>query len=419
MRGAIAAALVVLVAAAAACEDDPAPAPLPPAAEAPASRHDALHDALVSDARALAFQDGDWVEDLGDAPFFGLASLARRAASAPLPPEDAARRDAALARARRLLDDELVKGDLQEKVMAALGLIELVAASGDRSDVARLDSFVDRLDSLTKTFGDYLDAAAEQSWAIRTYGPTSVTALVGLVLAQYALLIGGDRAEERLDRAIEIDKKIAERAFGDLVDGPSAKPARAFALTPGDPGLYLYPNVAMILLEGRLYRLTHDEAYLLEIRALYAAIQPLKLSDAPARYASPYAAASLGAKTRDVATLSSQNYLALALMVLYETTGEARFVDEADRVLDGIEAMRGPYCIADVHQDDACAPACAPGKACEATTCTDDRCTTGLLHHVVDGRLARKGDATLFCAGCNLQTLYVIGYRRALASQSY
>jgi hypothetical protein len=403
----------------AACEEEPAPEPLPPAATAPPSRHDAMRDALTTDARALAFQDGDWIEDLGDAPFFGLAWLSRRSSAGPLPPEDAARRDQALARARKLLAEELVKGDLQEKVMAALGLIEHVAASGDRSDVPLVDSFVDRLESLTKTFGDYLEAAADQSWAIRTYGPTAVTALVGLVDAQYALLVGGDRRQDRVDRAIEIDKKIAERAFSDLVEPESGVAVRGFAASPGRPGLALYPNVAMLLLEGRLYRLTHDEAYKLESRALYAAIQPLKLSDAPARYASPYAADSLKAKTRDVSTLSSQNYLALALMVLYEITGEARFLEEADRVLDGIEKMRGPYCIADVRQDDECAPACAPGKACVATTCAEDRCTTGLLHHVVDGRLADKNDPTVFCSGCNLQTLYVLGYRRSLAQQPW
>src|SRR5690606_9289137 len=133
------------------------------------------------------------------------------------------------------------------------------------------------------------------------------------------------------------------------------------------------------------------EAYRLEARALYAAIQPLKLSDAPARYASPYATSLVGATTNDVSTLSSQNYLALALMLLFEVTSDQRFVDEADRVLDSIEQMRGSYCI-------------------------EQRCADGLLHHFVDGRLAEPGDGTLFCSGCNLQTLYVLGYRRGLAN---
>ena len=185
---------------------------------------------------------------------------------------------------------------------------------------------------------------------------------------------------------------------------------------PGDPRVDLYPNVAMLILEGRLFRLTHDEAYRLEARGLYAAIQPLKLF--PTRYASPYAAAMLGAKTPDVATLSSQNYLALALMVLFEITGDRKFVDEADLILDGIEGLRGPWCLAQVHHE-SCTPACATMQACVVDRCEVDRCQTGLLHHEVDGRLAMPGDATLFCSGCNLQTLYVVGYRRSLAKEPF
>ena len=111
-----------------------------PVESAPPSRHDALHDALVLDARATSFAGGDWLEDLGDAPFFGPATLARRRASAPLSPEEQARLEAALARSRALLSQDLLTGDLQEKVMATLGLIEHVAASGDTSDVAQLDA---------------------------------------------------------------------------------------------------------------------------------------------------------------------------------------------------------------------------------------------------------------------------------------
>jgi hypothetical protein len=85
-------------------------------------------------------------------------------------------------------------------------------------------------------------------------------------------------------------------------------------------------------------------------------------------------------------------------MVLFEITGDQRFVDEADRVLDSIETMRGNYCVGDAEPQ---------------------RCGNGLLHHFVDGRLAEPGDGTLFCSGCNLQTLYVLGYRRALANEPW
>jgi hypothetical protein len=313
----------------------------------------------------------------------------------------------------------VLEGEIQDRVMAALGTIEYVAASGDRSVVPVLDDFVDRLDALTHLLGDYLEVGAEQSWALRTYGPTAITALVALVEAQEALLVGGGRASERTDRAIAIDAKIRERALADLVDVPTGRQARAYAFAPGQAGLYDYPNLAALLLQARLFRLTRREEFRLEARALYAALQPLKLSDAPARYASPYAKASLGLDARDLSTLSSQNYLTLGLLLLYEITGEQRFVDEADRMLDGVAAMRGPWCEADVNPAGACAPACAAGQACVAAACAADRCATGLLHHVVDGRLAQPSDGVVFCAGCNFQTLYVAGYRRMLAGERY
>jgi hypothetical protein len=381
----LAAALVALVA----CSDDPAEEPAPLAS---ASRHGALRDALAADARAFAFADGDWQEDLGDAPFFGLGWLTHQK---PLAGDELARRDQAIERGRAVLAGPLLEGDLQDKVMAALGLIEHIAATGDRSDVPTVDQFVDSLDSLTRTLGDYLEAGADRSWAIRTYGPTAVTALVALLEAQYALFVGGERATERLERAKAIDAKIGERAFGDLASG--AGTSRGYAIAPGRAELEIYPNVSMLMLKARLFRVTKDEAYRLEARALYAAIQPLKLTDAPARYASPYASTLVGAKTNDVSTLSSQNYLALSLLLLFEITGDPRFVDEADRVLDSIEQMRGNYCIGDA----------------------EPRCANGLLHHFVDGRLAAPGDGTLFCSGCNLQTLYVLGYRRSLASEPW
>ena len=395
MKRALAIAVALSTCISAACGESPKTED-PALPVAPPSRHAAMRDALVVDAQGYAFDGGDWLEDLGDAPFFGLAWLARRAKDGSLDADAAARRDMAIVRTRTLLAGALLEGDLQDKVMAALGLIEHVAASGDRSDLPAIDDFVDRLDTLTRTLGDYLEAGADRSWAIRTYGPTAVTALVALVEVQYALLVGGERKNERLERAQAIDRKIHTRAFGDLGT------VRGYAIAPGRIELEIYPNVSMAMLKARLFRVTRDEAYRLEARALHAAIQPLKLTDSPTRYASPYASALVGAKTSDVSTLSSQNYVALALLLLFEITGDARFVEEADRLFDAIETMRGPWCASNVN----------PGT-------TPDRCTTGLLHHIVDGRIAQPGDGTLFCSGCNLQTLYVLGYRRALANEPF
>lgn len=406
-----------------ACGEDSSDGEIP-VRSAPPSHHADLTAALTDDARQFSFEDGDWREDLGDAPFYGLAWLARRAEAGTLDPEGFARRDAALERAKGALGGSLLEGDIQDRVMAALGLIEYVGASRDTAIVPLLDDFVDRLDNLTRTLGDYIEVGADRSWALRTYGPTAVTALVALVQAQHALYIGGDRKKERTDRVVAIDAKIRERALTDLTDAATNRTVRGYAFAPGKAGLYDYPNLAMLLLKSRLYRLTRDEVFRLEARSMYVALQPLKLTDVPARYSSPYAKESLGIDSRDLTTLSSQNYLTLGLMLLFEITGEQRFIDEADRVLDAIAAMRGPWCASNVHDPAACTPpgavtTCTKDQACIDGACTADRCTTGILHHTVNGRLALPEDGTLFCAGCNLQTLYVLGYRRSLAGERW
>jgi hypothetical protein len=175
----------------------------------------------------------------------------------------------------------------------------------------------------------------------------------------------------------------------------------------------------MLAVEARLFRLTQNEDYLLEARALFAAIQPLKLADAPARYATPYADALLGVDTRDLTTLAGQSYAAWAMLLLFEISGDERFVDEADRMFDQIATMRGPWCESQVHDGSTCAPACAGGQTCLSSRCSPERCTTGAVHHVLGGRLATPADGVVFCSGCSFEALYVLGYRRSLAGEPW
>lgn len=373
----------------------------------PAFRHDDFYARLAEDAEAFTFVGGEWVESLGDAPFYGLAFYAHAARATPSPPlRDAwiARAETARRRARALITNaDFATGDLQQMVMATLGLIDYADATGDKSDLPTIDAFMDRFDRLVSLIGWYLDiGGADKSWALQTYGPTSISALVGLMNAQYAHLLGGtDAAAARLDWAKQMADHIDTAAYG----------GSFYAFGAGRDGLIDYPNIAMIAFSARLYELSHDEKYKARALSVYDAIQPLKLSTSPTRYYSPYSADAMGAKTRDYSTLSSQSYLMLALMLLYEITGEARFVVEMDSIVDAVSTeMVGKWCLSDVHRD-ACAPACAE-SVCVASSCHADACGEAILHHWIDGRQARPSDPTFFCSGCNLQALYVLWYRR-------
>ena len=81
---------LVLAALLAGCSTTPAPAVdagpqyLPACTTpAPAFRHAAFYETLKADARAFSVVDGDWLEDQGDATFYGLAFHARVAKDDP------------------------------------------------------------------------------------------------------------------------------------------------------------------------------------------------------------------------------------------------------------------------------------------------------------------------------------------------
>lgn len=398
-------ALTTLVASLAACSADapppaqPAPVPMPP------FRHQAFYEALQADAEHFTIRDGDWVEDYGDAAFYGLAFYARTGAEAA-DQARLARAQAARDRSALLLTDaDLLNGDINEFAMSALGLIDAIDATGDASAQPVLDDFIDRLDTLVKTFGYYLDGLSDQSWAFETYGTTAVCALLGLINAQYAHVLGGERAAERAEWAKQMAASISDHAWnGALYDFGGPRDIDC-----------IYPNIAMILLNARLFQLTGDEAYRERALATYQGIQPFRLPGEPVRYRSPYSAEAMGATTDDYWTLSSQSYLLLALMTLAEITNDPAYAVEADSVIDALSTkLHGSWCLSDRH-DEVCSPLCAQDQVCVVDACEADTCQDAVLHHWIDGRAALPTDPEYICSGCNLQLLYVLWYRRRLA----
>jgi len=339
------AALAIGLALALACDE---PEIVIPVRSAPASRHDSLRDALRDDARAFAFEDGDWLEDLEDAPNYGLAWLARTG-------EDNARRDAAKTRALERLEGEPYR---LEKLESARGLVEYAVAAGDRSVVPALEAYADRLAGVS----DYFAVATYGDEA--EYGPTALTAMVALLDAEMTLFLGS----QRKGHALAIDAAIRARAYGDLIEPTTLKQARAYAFAPGMAGIRDAPNLAMLILKARLFRLTKDEVLRIEARALNGVLESVPL-----------------------ALLSSRADRAFGLTLMFEITGEQRFIDATDAAFDSAAALRGPWC--------------SP-----VTT----RCTTGLVHDQTNGALA-----STLCAGCTFRMLWTLGYRRALAGAAY
>jgi hypothetical protein len=271
---------------------------------------------------------------------------------------------------KAVADPPYVLDNLEEVMMAALGLVEYAAQTGDQTLVPDLENFIETINSLTVGLGRYIDVSAGK-FAIQTYGPTAITAAVALLNLQYATYLKTPLAPERVAFAREVVATIEEKArYGE-----------GYRVKPGEDLLELYPNTMMMLVLARLYEQTGETQYLDAAERVFRFIQPLR-NRARGGYNSPYSAATMGARTGDYSTLSSQNYLTLALLVLFEDTGNRRYFEEATFVLTFIHD----------HLYDS-----LQGR---------------VLHHFIDGRIALPSDPEYFCTGCNLQLLYVLWYAR-------
>ncbi len=332
---------------------------------------------LRMQSNALGFDraGGDWTEDLGDAPFYGAGFYGRVAQ------QQGDAEAEAIALAARDYDLEVLQqaaGDmaffmanLEEVIMAALGLIEYADATGDRDFIAELDQVIDTTNSALQIFGDYLQDTGLSSWALEVYGPTAITAAVALLNLQYATYLDTDLVQSRVDRALQIVAAIDANALEIDASG-----GERYLFQSGTTDLYLYPNAMMILVLNRLQELDAQPGALERAEKVLVALEPLKDAERGG-YDSPYSAAVMGASSRDYATLSSQNYLLLALSILYRNTGDDRYLDQALDLFDFIRTR-----LYDETQDV-------------------------ILHHWMDGRPALPEDPEYFCSGCNLQFLYV------------
>ncbi len=385
------------------CDGDSGPSEDP----VPEFRHAELYESVQDWARTLTRIDGDWKEDWGDGSFFGLGFYVQEGTSSSNDEYLAIAQDL-MSRNLALIEDEsLLTGDVNEIAMCLLGLIEYVAATGDTSGLVAIDEMIAVLNDLMEATGHYFPPEAVDSFAMDFYGPTSINGLLALISLQRAYLLAGD------DDLVEVAAAVVDQLDARAWNGTY------YEFSDTREGLFLYPNVTLIMLNVRLFQLTGEQAYLDRALDTHAGIQPLRVDEAsglagPGRYRSPYSADVEGAETDDYTTLSSQNYLMMALMLLHQVTGDPAYLHETDAVLDFIETcLVGGWCLSHFHTGD-CTDPCDEGDVCIEETCFEDACHTGVLHHWIDGRIATPDDTVLICSGCNLQLLYVMWFRQHL-----
>ena len=331
-----------------------------------------FYETVREHALGYEYLDGDWLEDFGDASFWGPAFLVRvgseenREDYLAIAGEAFQRNLGVLRKATG--DIGYFMDSLDEVLMSALGVIEVLSATGDSEGLEDLDALVDLVNMSVEGLGTYLDVDVD-SYALNTYGPTAITATIALLNLRYAELLDTPLCNARLATGRAMMAVTDEKAWG----------GEAYLFRPGEEKRYLYPNVVSIMANTTAYRLTGEEAYRERAVATYQGIQVLKAPDLGCYY-SPYSAVYMGAQTEVYSTLSSQNYTMMALALLWETTGDDAYRDEIVELATFVEDY--------LWQD---------GR---------------ILHHWMDGHIAVPTDPEYFCSGCNLQFLYVCWYAR-------
>ncbi|NUN15175.1 MAG: hypothetical protein HUU55_16225 [Myxococcales bacterium] len=338
--------------------------------ESIAVKHDDLRTTLASWTNEPArIHNGDWVGDYGDAPMYGPSYDLRQWAATGI--------DFHLQRALMSLEhnQQLVKAatsDLsvlmsqtESVAMALLSLLEAgLILPTDEYHVAA-DALLDVVDALSVGYGDYL-AIDVGAFAANTYGPTSLTSMIAIMHLQHAMAYPEHDLQHSLRRGTQVLDKIHELTW----DTTSS----TYRISPNNEKLDLYPSATTMLAMGRAYELTGESKWSTRISNTYVGIQALKAQTGD-HYHSPYSAEYMGATDDDYSTLSSQNYLMLALLLGGFATQNTELWLDIDRILGFLKS----HLLIDGY----------------------------LVHHWMNGRPASPFDKEYLCTGCNLQTLYL------------
>jgi len=331
-----------------------------------------FYDALQADALAFEFENGEWLEDYGDAAAFGPAFYLHAALEMNradyLSIAQAARGYNYLTVERAGSEIFWYLRNIEEVFMATMGLVEYAGVSGEAGLVESIDDLIRPTDFAVRLLGDYVNISIGE-FAADLYGPTAITAGIALIYLQYATYLDTPARGERISRAAAIVQAIDEQAWD----------TNRYRFAPDEDQLFLYPNAIMLSALNRLYQVTGEARYLERAEEVYQGIQPLHDTE-KGFYRSPYSQEYQGAETDEYSTLSSQNYMMIGLILMYQNTDDERYLNDALSILDHVR------------------------------TRLYDRQEGKLLHHWVDGRIAHPDDPDYFCSGCNLQTLYILWY---------
>ena len=320
------------------------------------------------------FQNGEWQEHFGDGCLFGPSfdveyGLIRNADMHLNRGLEALEQNAQLV--EEASEDLLSYNEELEFLSMSLLSLSRVGPQLEKDYVSSIDPLLSSLDTISIAMGDYFELTVG-SFATTSYGPTAVSNFLAINHIERAAGYT-ENSDFHFERANTMLSAIHDVAWDEELE--------TYRFAREDTRRMLYPNITFMLSYARMYQETGDVAYLESFYRTYEGIVPLK-ADSGDHYHSPYSFESMGATDEDYSTLSSQNYLMLALLSAYQSTGDQSLLEEVDTILTFIEThmMEGDL----------------------------------ITHHWIDGRAANHEDPWYFCMGCNLQTLYILVIREMI-----
>ena len=320
------------------------------------------------------YQDGVWKEHFGDGCLFGPSFDIQYGLATDS--------DLHMERGHTTLDhnagfveeasQELLSyNDQLEFLSMSLLSLSRVGPLAGENYVQSIDPLLQSLDTISLAVGDYFEITVGE-FATTSYGPTSVSNFLTINHIERAAGYE-ENSEHHFDRARAMMTAIHDVAWDEEL--------ATYRFAREDTRRMLYPNITFMLSYARMYQETGEEEFLEAFYRTYDGIEPLRAASGD-HFHSPYSFESMGATDEDYSTLSSQNYLMLALLSAYQSTGDKALLDEVNTILTFIEThlMDGDL----------------------------------ITHHWIDGRAANHEDPWFFCMGCNLQTLYILVVRELI-----
>lgn len=259
--------------------------------------------------------------------------------------------------------------ELMEVYIGVVGLFMAYEATGNERYKEAIEKYLNAFIPLAHDSIEFvLDFDLEQDLpygSIPPYGATTVLGGICGFYLQYYFSVGDtEKASEYAEIGTDILSSLDSLVYDEV------KSNYRYSIKAENDFIYLYSNVTTFQALIRAYLYSGDEAYLQRAKTIIETMEELYSED----YGGYFAAEddpTAPHPGEEYIALSAQNYMIYAFLLLYQETGDSKYLDRVENTLSFIES--------ELYQD-------------------------GIIYHDLINGIRADWD----CSGCNYQVLYYI-----------